>query len=583
MLGWFKRTFGKKKDEPAAAEAVPVELTAEEIAGETPRPAEGAAAETVVVEVPAAAAETEAPVEAAAAEPVLPAEGIAVVREEPAPEPPVVEPPPEAADAPPEPAAVETPAPAADVVAVEPPEAAAAEPEQEEVAQAATDLSPEPETLPEPETPPEQEMLPVAEVVPEPAAVGEQDVAPELETVEEPEVAPEPEPEPEPVEAAEPEPTPEPAAEPPAPAAPAPADADAAASPSAEVLGEPEEPEEPGEAGEEIIPAPPISARTQEKPASRSMFQRLQERLGKTRDALIYRLDRLFLGKKEIDQDLFEQLEEILITADLGVATTLELIDVARKKVKRDQLSDPQALKGIIRDQILAYIEASDQPAELVLPETGPFVIMVVGVNGVGKTTTIGKIAAKFARAGQSVLLVAADTFRAAAIDQLRIWGERVGVRVIAQKPNADPSSVVFDGLDYGVAHDMDVIIIDTAGRLHTSVNLMAELKKIHRVIGKKMSGAPHEVMLVLDATTGQNGIAQAKMFHEAVGVTGLTLTKLDGTAKGGIVANVCREIKIPVRFIGIGEQLDDLRDFDAREFVDALFAGQAGGAAAAR
>ena len=581
MLGWFKRTFGKKKDEPVAADAVPAELTPEDIAGETPPPAEGAAAEAVVVEVPAAVAETEAPVEAAAAEPVLPAEGIAVVREEPAPEPPVVEPPPEAADAPPEPAAVQTPAPADDVVAVEPPEAAAAEPEQEDVAQAATDLSPEPETLPEPETPPEQEMLPVAEVVPEPAAVGEQDVAPELETVEEPEVAPEPEPEP--VEAAEPEITPEPAAESPAPVPPEPAEADAPAPPSAELPAEPEEPEEPGEASEEIIPAPPISARTQEKPASRSMFQRLQERLGKTRDALIYRLDRLFLGKKEIDQDLFEQLEEILITADLGVATTLELIDVARKKVKRDQLSDPQALKGIIRDQILAYIEASDQPAELVLPETGPFVIMVVGVNGVGKTTTIGKIAAKFARAGQSVLLVAADTFRAAAIDQLRIWGERVGVRVIAQKPNADPSSVVFDGLDYGVAHDMDVIIIDTAGRLHTSVNLMAELKKIHRVIGKKMPGAPHEVMLVLDATTGQNGIAQAKMFHEAVGVTGLTLTKLDGTAKGGIVANVCREIKIPVRFIGIGEQLDDLRDFDAREFVDALFAGQAGGAAAAR
>ena len=434
---------------------------------------------------------------------------------------------------------------------------------------------------PEPEILPEAEILPAAEVVPEPAAVGEQDVAPELETVEEPEVAPEPEPEP--VEAAEPEITPEPAAESPAPVPPEPAEADAPAPPSAELPAEPEEPEEPGEASEEIVPAPPISARTQEKPASRSMFQRLQERLGKTRDALIYRLDRLFLGKKEIDQDLFEQLEEILITADLGVATTLELIDVARKKVKRDQLSDPQALKGIIRDQILAYIEASDQPAELVLPETGPFVIMVVGVNGVGKTTTIGKIAAKFARAGQSVLLVAADTFRAAAIDQLRIWGERVGVRVIAQKPNADPSSVVFDGLDYGVAHDMDVIIIDTAGRLHTSVNLMAELKKIHRVIGKKMPGAPHEVMLVLDATTGQNGIAQAKMFHEAVGVTGLTLTKLDGTAKGGIVANVCREIKIPVRFIGIGEQLDDLRDFDAREFVDALFAGQAGGAAAAR
>ena len=315
------------------------------------------------------------------------------------------------------------------------------------------------------------------------------------------------------------------------------------------------------------------SSHTQEKPGSKSMFRRLQERLGKTRDALVYRLDRLFLGKKEIDQDLFEQLEEILITSDLGVATTLELLDQARKKVKRDKLNDPQALKTLLRDQILAYIEATEQPAELVLPPDGPFVIMVVGVNGVGKTTTIGKIAAKFVGAGQSVLLVAADTFRAAAINQLKIWGERVGVPVVAQNPGADPSAVVFDGLEYGLTHHHDVIIIDTAGRLHTSVNLMEELKKIKRVIGKKLEGAPHEVMLVLDATTGQNGIAQAKMFHEAVGVSGLTLTKLDGTAKGGIVANICREIKIPVRFIGIGEQLDDLRDFEAREFVDALFA----------
>jgi len=326
---------------------------------------------------------------------------------------------------------------------------------------------------------------------------------------------------------------------------------------------------------EAVAPPEPVAAKTQEKPAAKSLFQRLQERLGETRDALVYRLDRLFLGKKEIDQELFEQLEEILITADLGVATTLALLDEARKKVKRDQLSDPQALKTIIRDQILAYIEASEQPAELVLPAEGPFVIMVVGVNGVGKTTTIGKLAAKFARSGQSVLMVAGDTFRAAAINQLRIWGERVGVEVVAQQPGADPSSVVFDGLDHGVAHHHDVIIIDTAGRLHTSVNLMEELKKIKRVIGKKMPGAPHEVMLVLDATTGQNGISQARLFHEAVGVTGLTLTKLDGTAKGGIVANVCRETGIPVRFIGIGEQIDDLRDFDAREFVDALFAGR--------
>jgi len=342
-------------------------------------------------------------------------------------------------------------------------------------------------------------------------------------------------------------------------------------------------PEESDQAGAEQAAEPdvesatkPAAAHTQEEPAAKSLFQRLQERLGKTRDALAYRLDQLFLGKKEIDQDLFDQLEEILITADLGVTTTMELLEAARKKIKRDQLNDPQALKAIIRDQILAYIEASEQPAELVMPEEGPFVIMVVGVNGVGKTTTIGKLAAKFVRAGQSVLLVAGDTFRAAAINQLKIWGERVGVEVVAQNPGADPSSVVFDGLSYGVAHGHEVIVIDTAGRLHTSVNLMEELKKIKRVIGKKMPGAPHEIMLVLDATTGQNGISQAKLFHQAVGVSGLTLTKLDGTAKGGIVANVCRELKIPVRFIGIGEQIDDLRDFDASEFVEALFAIQA-------
>ena len=330
---------------------------------------------------------------------------------------------------------------------------------------------------------------------------------------------------------------------------------------------------EPLAAAESVMDDSGTIAPEHEKPAVKSMLKRLQERLGRSKDSFVYRLDRLFLGKKEIDQELFEQLEEILITADLGVATTLELLDDARKKVKRDQLSDPQALKTIIRDQILSYIAATDQSAELVMPAEGPFVIMVVGVNGVGKTTTIGKVAAKFVRAGQSVLMVAGDTFRAAAINQLKIWGERVGVKVIAQNPGADPSSVVFDGLEYGVAHKYDVVLIDTAGRLHTSVNLMEELKKIKRVIAKKMEGAPHEVMLVLDATTGQNSLSQVKFFHEAVGVTGLTMTKLDGTAKGGIVANVCRESRIPVRFIGIGEQLDDLRDFDAREFVDALFA----------
>jgi fused signal recognition particle receptor len=575
MLGWFKRKFGKKPVEPTESGEQQAELQTEAEAAAESAPVAEAEATAVALTPPA---EAEAPAGTEEAEPgrTEEPEPEAVIASEPEPEV-VIEPEPEAE---PEPAAAEKPE-----ALIEPEPMAVAEAEPE----------PEPEAVIEPEPAAEAEAEPEAVIVPESVAAAEAEpetvtepepvviAAPEAETVSEPE----PMIEPEPVAAEEPEPEAviEPESEPEVVVQPEPVEPETVIEPEpatvAEAVMEPE-PEEVEDEPEAIVPAPPISGRTQEKPAARSMFQRLQERLGKTRDALIYRLDRLFLGKKEIDQDLYEQLEEILITADLGVATTLELIDAARKKVKRDQLSDPQALKDIIRDQILAYIEATDQPAELVLPEEGPFVIMVVGVNGVGKTTTIGKIAAKFVRSGQSVLLVAADTFRAAAIDQLRIWGERVGVRVIAQKPGADPSSVVFDGLEYGAAHGVDVIIIDTAGRLHTSVNLMAELKKIKRVIGKKMEGAPHEVMLVLDATTGQNGIAQAKMFHEAVGVTGLTLTKLDGTAKGGIVANVCREIRIPVRFIGIGEQLDDLRDFDAREFVDALFAGQAGGASAA-
>ncbi len=322
---------------------------------------------------------------------------------------------------------------------------------------------------------------------------------------------------------------------------------------------------------EETIEIPSSPEQVKEK----SLFKRLQERLGKTRHGLLHRLDSVFLGKREIDEELLDDLEEILITSDLGVVTTQELLDSARKLVKRNELSDPQALKEVLRDKILSFLRQSDQAAELVMPDSGPFVIMVVGVNGVGKTTTIGKVANKFKQSGQSVLLLAADTFRAAAIDQLKIWGDRVGVEVIAKEPGSDPSSVVFDGLAYGKAHNFDVILIDTAGRLHTSTNLMEELKKIKRVIGKKMAGAPHEVLLVLDATTGQNGISQAKLFHAAVDVSGLALTKLDGTAKGGIVANVCRELGIPVRFIGIGEQMDDLRDFNAREFVDALFADE--------
>ncbi|MHB8789665.1 MAG: signal recognition particle-docking protein FtsY [Desulfobulbaceae bacterium] len=335
---------------------------------------------------------------------------------------------------------------------------------------------------------------------------------------------------------------------------------------------------------EQVAPAAPVVAEGKPAPEAasggkegKSLFGRLQERLGKTRKSLLYRLDTLFLGRKVIDQELYDDLEEILITADLGVATVHALLDEVRKEVRRNELQDPAALKKILQEKILAYLLEIDRPAEMVMPESGPFVIMVVGVNGVGKTTSIGKIAAKFVRAGRTVLLVAGDTFRAAAIDQLKIWAGRSGVDIVARKQGEDPSSVVYDAMDYGRARNKDVIIIDTAGRLHTQVNLMEELKKIKRVIGKKLEGAPHEVMLVLDATTGQNAVSQARLFNEAVGVTGLTLTKLDGTAKGGIVVNISRELGIPVRFIGIGEQIDDLRDFDPREFVDALFCNGGG------
>ncbi|MBW6519976.1 MAG: signal recognition particle-docking protein FtsY [Desulfoarculaceae bacterium] len=339
---------------------------------------------------------------------------------------------------------------------------------------------------------------------------------------------------------------------------------------------EPEHTEEQAIVAEPAAPTQPLPDHPEKEsspnPKSNSLFQRLSEQLTKTKESFVYRIDTLCLGKKEIDQELLDDLEEILITADLGVNTTEELLDEARRKVKRQELSDPQKLKKVLKEKIRSFIVDADRPAELVMPDKGPFIIMVVGVNGVGKTTTIGKITHKFTRAGQSVLLVAADTFRAAAVAQLKIWGERSNVQVVSQHEGADPSSVVFDAMDMALAKAYDVIIVDTAGRLHTQVNLMEELKKIKRVIGKKIPGAPHEVMLILDATTGQNAISQAKLFNATVDITGLTLTKLDGTAKGGIVVNICRELKIPIRFIGIGEQLEDLRDFDPGEFVDALF-----------
>jgi len=320
----------------------------------------------------------------------------------------------------------------------------------------------------------------------------------------------------------------------------------------------------------------PIFAAPPKKPAPKSgLFSRLAERLSRTRESFTNQLDELLYGRKEIDRNLFDQLEELLITADLGYATSQEILDAARRRIKHEDTDNPKALREAIRDKMLDYLIRAEQDGNLVRPPNdGPFVIMVIGVNGVGKTTTIGKIAHKFTNAGHTVLLVAADTFRAAAISQLKIWGERGGIHVMAKEGGSDPSAVVFDAMAHAVAKNYDVVLVDTAGRLHTEQHLMEELKKIKRVMGKKLPGAPHEVLLVLDATTGQNAIAQARFFNDAVGVTGVALTKLDGTAKGGIIINVTKELGAPIRFIGVGEHLDDLRDFDAKEFIDALFDG---------
>lgn len=300
-------------------------------------------------------------------------------------------------------------------------------------------------------------------------------------------------------------------------------------------------------------------------------FERLKQGLSKTRSGLTGRLDRLILGKKEIDEDLIEELEEILFTSDLGVSATQELIGKVRGSLERHELDNPEKLKDALKDHIAGFLEVGEKEPDEPLPGE-PYVIMVIGVNGVGKTTTIGKIANRFKEQGKNVMLVAADTFRAAAIEQLVIWGERVGVEVISQQNGSDPSAVVFDAIPSAVSKKMDVVIIDTAGRLHTKVNLMDELQKIHRVTGRKLPGAPHEVWLVLDATTGQNAISQAEIFDKAIGVTGIILTKLDGTAKGGIVVGISHQLGLPIKFIGIGEKIDDLRPFDAADFIEAIF-----------
>ncbi len=311
----------------------------------------------------------------------------------------------------------------------------------------------------------------------------------------------------------------------------------------------------------------PAGQETQVKPG---FFERLKSGLKKTKDGLVGRIDVLVLGKKTIDADTLEELEEILITSDIGVKTTVELIRTLEQRLGRNELKDGEALREALKEEILARLVAQHRPLDF--GSAKPFVLLVIGVNGVGKTTTIGKLASRFSDSGNKVLLAAADTFRAAAAEQLIVWGDRSGVDVIRHKEGADPSAVVFDACKAAVARGVDILIIDTAGRLHTKVNLMEEMKKIRRVIEREIPGAPHETLLVLDAATGQNAVSQTRIFKEAAGVTGLAVTKLDGTAKGGILVAVSHEFALPVRFIGVGESIEDLRDFDPQDFTDALF-----------
>jgi fused signal recognition particle receptor len=293
----------------------------------------------------------------------------------------------------------------------------------------------------------------------------------------------------------------------------------------------------------------------------------LKKGLAKTREILTTDIDDLFRSKKQIDDDMLEELEELLITSDIGVQTAMDLMQAITRQAGR--IKGPELLKETLKQELLAHLKRFPPPPT---SEHKPHVVMVVGVNGVGKTTTIGKLAAKAVQKGAATLIVAADTFRAAAIEQLDIWAQRAGAGIVKHKADADPAAVAYDGMEAAKARKMDVVFVDTAGRLHTKVNLMEELKKIQRTMGKLIPGAPHEILLVLDATTGQNALSQAKLFHEALGVTGLALTKLDGTAKGGIVFSICQSLNIPLQYIGVGEGVEDLQPFDPEQFADALF-----------
>jgi fused signal recognition particle receptor len=302
------------------------------------------------------------------------------------------------------------------------------------------------------------------------------------------------------------------------------------------------------------------------------LFEKLKQGLSKTHQGFVEKMDQLLMGKKSIDQDLLDELEGLLFSADLGVKTSGQLIDGVQRGLKRGELQEAEKIKDFIRQEMLRILQTGQRPLSIDFSRTKPFLFMVVGVNGVGKTTTIAKIAHQYSSQGKKVLIGAADTFRAAAVEQLEVWAKRVGADLIKQSKGSDPSAVAFDSVHAAKARNMDLILIDTAGRLHTKVNLMEELKKVKRIISRECPGAPHEILLVLDATTGQNAISQAQLFNEAIGITGIALTKLDGTAKGGIIVGIADELRIPIRYIGVGEGMDDLREFNATEFVQALF-----------
>ena len=316
--------------------------------------------------------------------------------------------------------------------------------------------------------------------------------------------------------------------------------------------------------------------KAQEAAVERELGVRFSRAIEKTRDSINTRLDSIFEGRKKIDEAFLDELEELLISTDIGVATTLQILDSIRRGISRAEINDLNALKAAMKNELLKILHHSEQEGvadERSVDESiRPYVLMVVGVNGVGKTTTIGKLSQRIKNEGNEVLICAADTFRAAASDQLEIWAGRAGVQIVQQKEGTDPAAVLFDSLKAAKARSADVLIIDTAGRLHNKANLMAELEKMKRVAGREVTGAPHETLLVIDAVTGQNGLEQARQFMKVANVTGIVLTKLDGTAKGGIAVAIAKELNLPIRYVGVGEQVDDLMVFDPETYVNGLF-----------